>query len=114
MATLTKAFYESDTGSVHLMKLDSTTVTAGGTQPTSTTISDIRPKLSKSNREFGLRPRYVVIGRTFGTAPDTFIKYRKIPVFQATTFAGTTFALGATVTIGTQDWEVVSRFPEDY
>lgn len=110
--TVTK--YEADLGSIHSISLTPDYAAAAGTPPTGDVNNDIKPKVSKTNREFGLRPRGVSLSRTLGTAPDTFKKYAFLPVLTSTDFNGTSYAPGATVTIGGTAWTVVTRVPEDY
>lgn len=114
MATRTKTKYESDRGVIHPITLDPATAAAAGTPPTAAISSDIKVKVSKTNRESGLRCRGVTLGRVIGTAPDTFIRYRFLPVLTATQWVGTTFAPGESVTVDSIVWTVVSRKPEDY
>lgn len=114
MAAKTDYKYESNTGTVHLMKLTSAIGDAGGTQPTGDVNSKIRPELYKSNREYGIRPRYVVAGVTVGTAPNTFVKYKRVPVFLATQFALAAYQPGAALTIDTVEHTIVSAYDEDF
>lgn len=113
VARVTK-IYESEGGDVHVIKLSPEIAAVAGTDSTGTSTSDIKPKLSKSNREFGLRPRLVIAALTKGTAPDTFKVYKRVPVMTPTQFASAAYANGATLTIDEDDHEIVSRFPEDY
>lgn len=106
--------YEADSGSVHNMLLSGEIGAAGGAAPDGAVDSNIKPELYKSNRAYGIRPRFVQVSRTVGTAPDTFKKYKRIPVFTPTAFASAAFALGATVAVNNIDHVVVSRFGEDY
>lgn len=114
MVARTQTKYESDSGDIHFIALSPDFATAAGTPPTGAINNDIKAKVSKSNREYGIRPRGVRLSRTIGTAPDTFKKYTFLPVLTPTAFGGAGFQLGATVTIGTTDYVVVSRNPEDY
>lgn len=114
MAALSSYKYESNAGTVHLMKLSSAIGDAGGTQPAGEVNSKIRPELYKSNRQFGIRPRYVVAGVTVGTAPNTFVKYKRVPVFLATQFALAAYQPGATLTIDSVAHTIVSAYDEDY
>lgn len=114
MAILPDFKYESDSSTIHLMRLTSEIGTAGGTQPTAEVNSDIRPKLYKSDREFGIRPRYVTCSLVNGTAPNQYITYKRVPVFTATSYASAAYQLGATLAINSVDHKVVGREPEDY
>lgn len=114
MPARTDTKYESDLGTIHRILLTPDFAAAAGAAPAGDITSNIRPKVSKSNGEFGLRPRGVRVSRTLGTDPDTFKKYAFLPVLSATVFAGTTFNSGAEVTIGGITYTVVSRVSEDY
>lgn len=106
--------YEADSGQIHLLTLDTDRLAQAGAPPAGDTTSSIRAKVSKSNREYGIRPRGVRLGRTVGTEPDTFTKYSFLPVLTPTAFNGTGFSLGGTITIGTITWEIIARVTEDY
>lgn len=106
--------YEADGGAIHGIILEPDRLAAAGAPPTGGVTSNIKVKISKGNKEFGIRPRGVRLARLVGTAPDTFRKYSFLPVLTATAFNGTGFALGSTVTISTVDWEVVAKISEDY
>lgn len=106
--------YESDEGTVHKIRLTSKALAAAGTPPAGAINHGLQVKVSKTTREFGIKPRGVRIAKSFGTAPDTFIKYRFLPVLTIANFSTAAFALGATITYDGASWEVVSRMPEDY
>ena len=109
-----RAKYEADNGQIHLLTLDADRLAEAGAPPTGTSNSSIRAKISKTNREYGIRPRGVRLARTVGTAPDTFTKYSFLPVLTPAAFNGTGFTLGGTVTIGGTAWEIIARVTEDY
>lgn len=106
--------YQADNELVHLMTLDADRIAVAGTPPATGTVSNIRAKVSKSNKEYGLRPRGVRLARTVGTAPDTFVKYSFLPVLSIADFASADFQLGGSITIGTISWEIIARISEDY
>lgn len=114
MAVKTTVKYESNSGSLHSLLLDPDRASEAGTEPTGTEVSKIKAQISKTNKEFGLRPRGVRLARTIGTAPDTFKKYTFLPVLTPAEFNSATFALGATITIGTTNWVIVGAVEEDY
>lgn len=114
MAILPSYKYEADAGTIHLMKLSSGIGAAGGTEPVGSVDSDIRPKLYKSDREFGIRPRYVTCALTNGTAPNQFITYKRVPVFTSTSFGSAAYQLGATLAIDSVDHIITGRNGEDY
>lgn len=106
--------YEADGGTIYSLTLKPPTAAAAGAAPTGAVTSPIKAKVSKSKKEFGIRPRGVTLSRTLGTAPDTFTKTSFLPVLTATAFASATFALGATVQVDGISWTIVGRSPEDY
>lgn len=114
MAARVDLKYESDLGTVHKLSVDPETATAVGTEPAGAIDSDVRPKISKANTEFGIRPRAVRLSRTIGTAPDTFKRYKTLPVLTATEWSSATFAVGVQITIGGIIWTIIGRLPEDY
>lgn len=114
MAAKTTTKYEANDGSIHQLLLEPTRFAQAGTPPTGEIDSNIKAKVSKGDREFGLRPRGVRLARVVGTAPDTFRKYTFLPVLTLTAFASAAFNIGATITIDGTAWEVVGKVPEDY
>lgn len=106
--------YESDTGDIHLMRLLPVRAAVAGTPPAAATTSSIKVKVSKTNGEYGIRPRGVTLSRVLGTAPDTFSKTSFLPVVTPADFATSTFQLGETVTIDSVVWTIISRKAEDY
>lgn len=114
MPALVDGKYESDTGSVHVIKLTQERLTAAGTAPTAAVDSNINVKVSKTNREYGIRPRGVRLSRLVGTAPNQFRRYAFLPVLLASAFDVNPFKKGQTVTIGTTAWTVSSLVKEDY
>jgi len=110
--TITK--YQSDEETIHPIRIQSDRVAEAGAAPTGETNSNIKAKISKSAREFGLRPRGVRLVRTVGTAPDTFKKYTFLPVLTETAFNTAAFAPGETITLGTVNWTISARVVEDY
>jgi hypothetical protein len=106
--------YQGDDNTIYAMRLSPTFAEKAGTVPTGAVTSPIKAKVTKSTKEFGLRPRGVTLARTVGTAPDTFVKTTFLPCLTLSVFNGNTFALAAKITIDGVEWEVVSRRPEDY
>lgn len=106
--------YETNEGDISLMRLLPDRASVAGTEPTNDANTSLRVKVSKSDREFGIRPRGVRLSRIVGTAPDTFRRYSFLPVTTPTAFATAAFQLGATITIGDTDWTVSARIEEDY
>ena len=114
MAVLSTVKYEGNDGQVYNIKLTADFAVAAGTEPTGGVTSDIKPKLTKSDREHGIRPRGVRLVRTIGTAPDQFKKYATIPVLTAVEWNSGAYAPGAAINVGTTAYTVVSRISEDY
>jgi hypothetical protein len=116
MPALVRTKYESDSGQIHAIRLSPAVAQAAGNIPADAVNSNIRVKVSKGNREYGIRPRGVIIGLTVGVPPDTFVRTAFIPVLNSTQFNnGTAYALGASVAYkNNADWEVLSRVREDY
>ena len=114
MVAFVQTKYEADSGDIHGIRLTPDYSAAAGTAPTGDVNNSIKVKVSKTNREFGIRPRGVRLSRTVGTAPDTFKKYAFLPVLGAVEFAGAGFAIGTTITIGGIDYTVIAKVPEDF
>jgi len=109
-----RAKYEAESGDVHSMRLSAAKIALGGAEPTGAVDDNVVAKVSKSNREFGLRPRYVIIARVAGTAPDTFTKYANIPVLTQAAWNSAAFAIGVEISYAGFTWEITARCPEDY
>lgn len=114
MPAYTSTKYEADNGDIHGILLSPDKAAVAGTAPTGDTSSPVKVKVSKSNREFGIRPRGVRLSRIIGTAPDTFKKYAFLPVLTPADYATSAFAIGAEITIGGVVWVVASKEGEDY
>jgi len=114
MANRTKTKYEANSGSIHPISLTTDYAAQAGTPPGGAIDSDIKVKVSKTNREHGIRPRGVRLYRQIGTPPNAFIRYGFLPVLTETAWNGAGFAPEADITIGSVDWKVLSRQAEDY
>lgn len=114
MVAKVRTKYESDAGTIHSILLSPDYATAAGTAPTGAVSSPVKVKVTKTNRQFGIKPRGVTLVRTVGTAPDTFVKRAFLPVLSATAFVGTGFAIGSTINIGTVAWTISGKKNEDY
>ena len=114
MAAFVDTLYESDAGVKHPIRLTPAYAAVAGSPPALPATSDINAKVTKSNREFGIRPRRVRLARTVGTAPDTFRRYATLAVLTLTDFNSATFAKGATITIDGIDYEIVAKQGEDF
>ena len=114
MAILTSTSYESDSGDIHKITLSDERTTVAGTAPTGAINSDIKVKVSKGNKEFGIRPRMVQLSRVVGTGEDAARLYSNLPVLTPADFDSAAFAIGAEITIGGVIWTIISKSPEDY
>lgn len=113
MAARTRTKYESNGGDIHPISLTAAYAAAAGTAPAGAISNDIQVKVSKTNREFGLRPRGVRLYRTLGTAPNTFVRYAFLPVLTETAWDGNGFNPETEITINSISWKVLKRVPED-
>jgi len=114
MPAMTRTKYESNDAEIYSIKLTPAFAEKAGTAPTGAVTSPIKVKVSKGNREYGIRPRGVTLARTVGTDPDTFVKTTFLPVLTLSAFSSATFALDAKITIDGTEWTVVSKRGEDY
>jgi hypothetical protein len=114
MVAFSNTKYESDSGDIHPLRISPTVLGAAGTPPTGAVSNSIKVKVSKTNRSYGIRPRGVRLSRTVGTDPDTFKRYKFIPVLTPTAFNGASFALNGTVSINSVVWTITGKVPEDY
>jgi hypothetical protein len=96
------------------LSLKPPTAAAAGTPPSGEVTQNVKIKVTKSSREFGIKPRGVALSRTLGTAPDTFTKQAFLPVLTPAAFATPAFAIGSSITIGGVVWTVVGRRAEDF
>jgi hypothetical protein len=107
--------YEADSGTIHPLRLTTAYAAAAGTVPTGAIDNNVpRAQVSKSNREFGLRPRGVRLARLVGTAPNQFYKYAFLPLRSIADFTSPDYAIGETVTINSVSWEIIEKREEDY
>lgn len=111
---MARSKYESDSGLIHPINLSAARLAVAGTPPTGAVDTQVQAKVSKSNREFGIRPRRVLLSRTVGTAPNQFVRRTSLPVLTPTAFASATFAIGADITIGGTEWEIYAKQGEDF
>lgn len=112
-----KTKYEADNGDIHPIRVQPETVALakGGTTnaaPTGTITTDaIRAKVSRGNREYGLRPRYITV--VYDTTAPTGYKvgtYIRVPILKSTTFSA--ISQDDTVTYLGTSARVAGKFPE--
>lgn len=110
----TNTRYEADSGDIHPIRLNSTRVTAAGTAPTGAITSSVKVKISKSSREYGIRPRGLRLTRTIGTAPNTFKRYTFLPILSEAVFDAQAIGEDQTKEIDGVTWIVAGKIPEDF
>ena len=111
LKTITK--YEDNDLTVHRIVLSNAFAAVAGTAPTGAVTAKGTVKVSKSTRQFGIRPRGVRLSRIIGTSPNDFKRYAFLPVLTVSGMAGAAFNIGATITIGGTAWTVVKKIEED-
>lgn len=114
MANYVKSKYQDDKNLIHPIRLSSGANGKAGTEPADPINSNIPAKVSKGNREFGLRPRGVRLYRTVGASPNAFNKYKFLPLRSPTDADDDAYALEAAIVIDGITWTVAAFVPEDY
>lgn len=114
MPNRVKTKYQSNADDIHVISLTPDYAAQAGTPPGGAITSDIKVKVTKTNREHGIRPRGVRLYRFIGTPPDQAIRYGFLPVLTETAWEGATYAPEAEITIGSTAWKVLARQPEDF
>jgi hypothetical protein len=104
--------YETNDGTIMRIRMDEDTLSAAGAAASGPAQLGAFVKISKTDREFGVRPRCIVLKRTVGTGDDSFSKYRRVPVLTQADYDGR--VENSTVTVGGQTWTIGSKLPEDY
>ena len=105
--------YTADDDGTFIMRVKQETATAiGATQATTGADNDVQAKVTKSNREFGIRPRRIRIKRTIGTGDAAFNKYATLPI--PTLSAFNAYGKGDAVSYDGQSWTVASKDGEDF
>lgn len=103
--------YESDDGKIYNLKISQEKVAAAGGSAGATT-SDMYVKLSKTDREFGKRPRFVTLSQSETTTSGRTLKtYSRLPV--TTQAAWAAMSNGQDITIDGETYEVSGKEPED-
>lgn len=111
--------YEADDGTIHPIRLNTkTTAVSGNAAPTGATTSSIFAKVSKSNREFGIRPRRVTgvntVEVTQGEETYTIRKRVTVPILTSAVYDGNAFDIGGTFEYDGDTYTVQSKQAEDY
>lgn len=111
-------WYRTDDGEGYRMRVraDWSTVWTGLTADKPAAVKQTHVKVSKSNREYGIRPRYAVLSKTdtggTGDTAVTSVRYLKIPV--QTKSASNLLIIGQEYTGGSpaQAWKLERIEPE--
>lgn len=111
---MARSKYEANNGSIHRITMSSARLAVAGTAPAGAVDSPIPAKISKSNREYGIRPRGVRLARPVNPTATDKIFRAFLPVLTETAWESNTFAEEATITIGGTQWKVTAKVPEDY
>ena len=98
--------YVSNQGEGYRIRLDEDTAAAGGFSVEGSALQPFA-KVSKTNGEFGLRPRSLRVS----IVSNNRVLYRLLPF--ATQAALEAAADSGTISIGSDTWTVVSLVPED-
>lgn len=111
--------YESDKGTIHSLRMSKSKAdVANNTEPDGDVDSDILPKISKSNREYGLRPRGVRLYRDVTAGSGVNAVSRRftafLPILKKETLGDTNFSKEKDVTYKGNTWKVGGLIQEDY
>jgi hypothetical protein len=108
MAYFVVAAYEADNGEIHPIRISPETLAAQPTQPTGTpTITNrLRVKVSRSGKEYGVKPRGLNLARRLGTSPNFFNKYKFLPILLPQDYEGVVD--DATITVNGVVWAITS------
>ena len=106
--------YLADSGTIHRLVISASRLAVAGTPPAGDIDSRIPAKTSKSNREYGIRPRGVRLMRPVNPTATDKVFRAFLPVLTETAWEAAGFNEEATITIGGVQWKVTARVPEDY
>ncbi|MDX1371261.1 MAG: hypothetical protein R3321_02260, partial [Nitrososphaeraceae archaeon] len=95
------------------IRLTPAVVAAIGAPPTAAVNRTITAKVSRSVREYGLRPRTIVLARVIGSGDDTFKKYAYLPILTPTSFVAAAYAVNASLEYDGLTWTIVGKQGED-
>lgn len=112
MPAMVHTRYLADSGAIHPIRLRyNTAAIVGADAPGSSVTSSIQVKVSKSKRQFGLRPRGIQIGRSLVSGDITQIEYAFLPVLTPAALNG--YKKEDTISYNGATWRVVSIVPEN-
>jgi len=116
MASLVITKYKTDGDLVTTIKcLAAVKAVTGNDEPAGTVNSQLLPKISKGNKAYGIRPRFLRLSRTaqVGTDPTDLKTYRtKLIILDKDNFAS--FSKGSSVTFKGNTWTITEKVLEDY
>lgn len=119
MPAIQRVKYETNEGSIFNVILDDSTGIDAliGTAPTGEYTENMTVRVSKNNKEVGIRPRQVLLSRTIGTEGDvtnclinSAERYKKVPI--PTKNRWDAIALNANFTIGGTSYKVKKKVAE--
>lgn len=102
--------YQTNAGDICKVRLSALTAVQSGTEPAGNPTTPFFAKLGKTNREFGIRPRYAVYALTIAAGTRTLKVYKKVVKLTDTAW----LASPATATFSGDTYDLVSLVPEDY
>jgi hypothetical protein len=104
--------YEGDDGDVYRVRMNTDLKDAitGNTEPTGDITKPFHLETSDSRKSFGIKPRFVVATRTFGTAPDNGVRRLTVTVLDPAKIEGDTpdINIGDTFTYNGNTWTIAS------
>lgn len=109
MSFVTKK-YQTDAGDVAQTRLSAQIAVLAGAEPAAAVTTPFFVKVSKGNREFGIRPRYALYSLSTAVGTRTFKTYLRIPKLTTAALA----ASPATVTYKGDDYDLAVLVKEDY
>ncbi len=104
--------YTANDGDRKSVRLSAERATAGGFSEGATDDDD-SAKVSKTNREIGMRPRGVRLSRNLGSTDEPNMRYAFLPVATESALAGASYNKGASISIGSNSWTVTGRVGEN-
>lgn len=113
MADFARYKYETDSGVIMLTRLETASVTFAGTPPAGDVDLDASAVQSNSRRTGGVKPRFATLVREVGTAPNVFNKYKRVALLTPARATAVTALIGTTVTIGGNEWQILSVSAEE-
>lgn len=116
MAKFRSYKYKSDDGDVYLlrMRVDLFDAIPANAEATEDVTKPFHIESSDSRRSFGIKPRYIVATRSFGTGVDSGTKSIRVPILQTDVIDGEapTINVRDVITYGGKAWSVSSLVGE--